>query len=137
MKRKNSNPAKFVMFGSAITSVLVIVLLFIYVVSDDFPGHFELIVFIMSFTALTLTIFQSLEIQKQLKETRRSTKELSKADHSIEELVEEEKTQNNLLTRDIKLDEILIRVLSEHGINIEDHTAKKISQKIKKSKNQN
>jgi hypothetical protein len=76
---------------------------------------FELLVFTMSSVALLLAIIQSIAIERQMREIKRSSKKLSATVKDLEVLISTEKKQNSILKKDMELDEQLVKALKNQN----------------------
>ena len=106
--------AGFIFVGTA--SLAGVTLLFMGRDIREPSTTFELLVFGMSSAALILAIIQSIAIERQMRAIKRSAQTLSMAVKELEHLLSTEKQQNNLLKKDMELDEALVKVLKDYKL---------------------
>lgn len=104
---------------------------------ENNPTHlaYSLIAFIVSATALVMTILQNLSISQQIRTTERSARLMHETAERLEELVKKESALARDVREDIELDHEILAALQEHGVGANDEerhaVAKRIATKIK------
>lgn len=77
---------------------------------------FDLLAYVISFTALILTTLQSISIARQVRITRHAAAKITEALHSIEELTQADKKLSKSIQKDAELDQKIVEALSLHGV---------------------
>lgn len=98
---------------------------------------FDLLAYVISFTALILTTLQSISIARQVRMTRHASAKITEALHSIEELTQAERKLSREIERDADLDEQIIAAFAEHGIGQNESDRSAIAKKVRKQLRKN
>lgn len=77
---------------------------------------FDVLAYVLSFTALILTTLQSISIARQVRITRHASAKITETLHSIEKLTKAENKLSREIAKDTELDERVIAALSEQGV---------------------
>lgn len=76
-------------------------------------ASFELIVFIMSASAIILAVIQSVAIERQMRAIRKASTHINEAVAELRQLVTEETLQNKILSEDLLLDKQALEALAK------------------------
>lgn len=77
---------------------------------------FDLLAYIISFTALALTTLQSISIARQVRLTRYSTSKVSQSINQLDELIKVNQQLARVIEHDTELDQQIVAALSSHDI---------------------
>lgn len=94
---------------------------------------FDLLAYIISFTALILTTLQSISIARQMRITRHAAAKITEALHSIEDLTQADKKLSRSVQRDAELDQKIVEALSRHGVGDTEKQRSKIAKSVRQS----
>lgn len=77
---------------------------------------FDLLAYIISFTALVLTTLQSISIARQVRITRYSASKVSQSINQLDELIKVNQQLTRVIEHDTELDQQIVAALSSHDI---------------------
>lgn len=93
---------------------------------------YELFVYAISISALTLTTLQSISIARQMRITRRSTGKLTEAVNKLEELEAVERQLTRVVMHDEEIEGVIIRALHEAKVGANDKERTRIAKIVRK-----
>lgn len=96
---------------------------------------YEMFVYAISISALTLTTLQSLSIARQIRMTRRSTGKITEAVNKIEELDHVERRLARIIMHDEAIEKVIIRALHESKVGANDKERAKIARIVREELN--
>lgn len=92
---------------------------------------FDLLAYVVSFTALILTTLQSISIARQVRITRHASAKITEALHSIEALTQADNKLSREIAKDTELDEKIIAALLQHGVGKDRADRSSIAKTVK------
>jgi len=119
----------------SITVVAIVGAVFLLISRKDSGSAiiYDLFVYGISISALTLTTLQSISIAQQVRITRRSTGRLTEAVNKLDDLANEERKLAKAVLHDEEIEKHLIRALGQNkiGKNVKERT--KIARAVRRS----
>lgn len=96
---------------------------------------YELFVYAISISALTLTTLQSLSIARQIRITRRSTSKITEAVNKIEELDHVERQLARIIMHDKEIEKVIVKALHRSRVGANDKERAKIARIVREELN--
>ena len=92
---------------------------------------YELLVYAISISALTLTTLQSISIARQMRITRRSTGKLTEAVNKLEELEAVERQLTRVVMHDEEIEKVIVKALHQAKVGANDTERARIAKIVR------
>lgn len=128
--RQKSLYTKLVWVFIAIAAVGVAILFYEAMIGQSNTVLFSLIVFTISIAALIMTTLQGISADRQLRLTEKIMRETRESNHSMEQLVEEDRKLGRDIRKDMILDQEVVSILEQYGVGDNAEVRRKVARKI-------
>lgn len=135
MKYKNEEIFHYILRITVLVAVISSIALLITKRDAGPTVAFDLLAYIISFTALILATLQSITISRQMRITRNAAAKITEALHSLDDLVKADAKLSKVINHDARLDEKIIAALAEHGIGENEEQRTKIARSVRRAAN--
>lgn len=130
-KPQNERASHLVLRFITVFAILGSVILLINKRDSGTVLAYELLVYAISISALTLTTLQSISIARQIRMTRRSTGKITEAVNKLEELEAVERQLTRIVMHDEQIEKVIVKALHQAKVGANDKERARIAKIVR------